>query len=78
MPSIDLTLNRDDFTLTYAGEEWMLMDDEDAAKLVTWTSDDTDVCTVKDGLVTAVSSGAAKIIATYNGKSVECWVRCSF
>ena len=78
LPSIDLTLNRDDFTLTYAGEEWMLMDDEDAAKLVTWTSDDTDVCTVKDGLVTAVGSGAAKIIATYNGKSVECWVRCSF
>lgn len=78
LPPIDLTLNRDDFTLTYAGEEWMLMDDEDAAKLVTWTSDDTDVCTVKDGLVTAVGSGAAKIIATYNGKSVECWVRCSF
>ena len=78
LPPIDLTLNRDDFTLTYAGEEWMLMDDEDAAKLVTWASDDTDVCTVKDGLVTAVGSGAAKIIATYNGKSVECWVRCSF
>ena len=78
LPPIDLTLNRDDFTLTYAGEEWMLMDDEDAAKLVTWTSDDTDVCTVKDGLVTAVGSGAAKVIATYNGKSVECWVRCSF
>lgn len=78
LPPIDLTLNRDDFTLTYAGEEWMLMDDKDAAKLVTWTSDDTDVCTVKDGLVTAVGSGAAKIIATYNGKSVECWVRCSF
>ena len=78
LPPIDLTLNRDDFTLTYAGEEWMLMDDEDAAKLVTWASDDTDVCTVKDGLVTAVGSGAAKVIATYNGKSVECWVRCSF
>lgn len=78
LPPIDLTLNRDDFTLTSAGDTWMLMDDEDAAKLVTWTSDDPSVCTVKDGLVTAVGSGAAKIIATYNGKSVECWVRCSF
>ena len=77
-PNVVCEMNRDDFTLTYAGEEWMLMDDEDAAKLVTWASDDTDVCTVKDGLVTAVGSGAAKIIATYNGKSVECWVRCSF
>ncbi|MBR2021870.1 MAG: Ig-like domain-containing protein, partial [Clostridia bacterium] len=44
-------------------------------KTVTWESSDTDVATVEDGVVTAVSKGKAKITArTSNGKTATCTV----
>ena len=41
---------------------------------LTWTSDNESVCTVKDGLVLAVSEGIANVTATLNGKSASCEV----
>lgn len=41
---------------------------------LTWTSDNESVCTVKDGLVLAVSEGVANVTATLNGKSASCEV----
>lgn len=41
---------------------------------LTWTSDNESVCTVKGGLVLAVSEGVANVTATLNGKSASCEV----
>ena len=45
---------------------------------ITWTSDDTSICTVVDGVVTAVAPGKTEIHATYGGKTYSCIVRCRF
>ncbi len=39
------------------------------AKTVTWTSSDTTVATVRDGVITALKAGSATITATAGGKS---------
>lgn len=60
--SVDVVLNRDDFTLA-VGERHQLMDEN--ADQVTWSSSDTSVATVSEsGIVTAVSPGTATITAT--------------
>ncbi len=41
---------------------------------VTWSSDNTAVATVEDGVVTGVSTGTAVITATVAGKSASCTV----
>lgn len=43
-------------------------------KTVTWSSSDTDVATVEDGVVTAVAEGTAKITAFAGGKTGSCEV----
>ena len=43
-------------------------------KTVTWSSDNTAVATVTNGVVTAVSAGKATITATAGGKSAKCEV----
>lgn len=45
---------------------------------VTWTTSDSNVATVKDGVVTAVGKGVATITAEYEGKKATCTVRCRF
>lgn len=48
---------------------------EDASdKSVTWTTDKAAVATVKDGVVTGVAAGTAKITATCGDKSASCTV----
>lgn len=42
---------------------------------ITWTTDDPDVCTVKDGIVTMEGPGKTEIHATYGGKTYTCIVR---
>ena len=58
---IDVTLNREDFTLN-AGERHQLM--RDNADKLTWTSSNEEVATVSNGIVTAVAHGSATITAT--------------
>lgn len=45
---------------------------------ITWTSDNTKVCTVENGMVTMVGPGRTLVHAQYNGKTVSCIVRCTF
>ena len=48
--------------------------DDATDKTVTWTSNNISVASVKDGVVTAVSIGAASITATAGGKSATCTI----
>lgn len=73
----DFKLNREDFTLNNYGATWTLYKGEIPADVITWTSDDEKVVTVKDGVVTAVGPGKATISAEYAGIKLECIVRCS-
>lgn len=41
---------------------------------VSWTSTDTSVCTVTDGIIMGVGAGRATVTATYNGNSYTCVV----
>ena len=41
---------------------------------VTWSSSNSECCTVVDGMITAKSSGSVTITATYNGQSYTCSV----
>jgi hypothetical protein len=66
-----------DTTIQKQGETWKayktnLSVDPSA---ITWTTDDPDVCTVKDGIVTAEGPGKTEIHATYGGKTYTCIVR---
>lgn len=73
-PVVELVLNRDDFMLFAVGESWQLYDGIIDRSQINWSSDDTSVVTVSDGLVTAVANGRTQIRASYNGQEVTCWV----
>lgn len=74
-----VTLSSDDVTLQSAGETITLTlgGVTDGAEVV-WTSDDEEVCTVDDGVVTAEGPGTAKVTAETEGKTLTCTVRCRF
>lgn len=73
-----LSLNREDFTLSHAGETWRLIV-SGTSSTVAWTSSDPAVATVgADGTVTAVSKGTCRVTATVDGVSLKCIVRCNF
>lgn len=42
---------------------------------ITWSSDNTSVCTVKDGIVTVTGKGDTLIHAEYKGKRYDCKIR---
>lgn len=77
-PNGEISLNREDFTLSKRGETWQIYNGTVGKNLVTFTSDDETVATVEAGVVTAVGPGITKIHAEYNGKKVSCIVRCNF
>ena len=69
-----LKLNRTDFTLTKTDTKWNLYSGALDPTQITWTSGNTNVVTVKDGVVTAVGNGSTEITAEYNGQMVTCKV----
>ena len=77
----NLQLSHTDATLFNAGEAFILYLTSDGVRVtgVTYTSEDTTVCTaVNSGLVTAVGSGTTNVNVTYGGKTYTCIVRCNF
>lgn len=74
----ELKLNREDFTMSYQGEEWQLYNGSIAKPLITWSSADESVATIENGKVVAVGPGMTKVYGEYNGQKVSCIVRCSF
>lgn len=73
----DFELNREDFTLNAKGDTWKLYSGDIAANQITWTSDDENVATIEDGVVTAVGSGTTAVHGEYGGVKLSCIVRCS-
>lgn len=73
----DFKLNREDFTLNSYGATWTLYKGDIPADVITWTSNDEKVVTIKDGVVTAVGPGMATVYAEYGGVKLECIVRCA-
>lgn len=71
-----LTLLSKDFTLNKAGATFDLYDGEVAPDQITWTTDNDQVVTVADGIVTAVGNGRTRVYAQYGDQKVSCWVSC--
>ena len=65
-----------DFTLSKAGATYKLYDGEVDAADITWTTDNEEVATIKDGVVTAVGNGRTRVYGEYGDQKVSCWVSC--
>ena len=78
----ELTLDPNDASCFSAGESFTLYVHLGSSSVsrskVTWTTSDSKIATVKDGVVTAVGKGTATITAEYEGKKAVCMVRCRF
>ena len=77
-PNGEISLNREDFTMSKQGETWQIYNGTIGKNLVTFTSDDETVVTIEGGVVTAVGPGITKVHAEYGDQKVSCIVRCSF
>lgn len=67
-----------DITFKKKGEWCKLYVGDIDVSLITWTSDNESVATIKDGVVTAVGKGTTKVHAEINGVTITCIVRCNF
>lgn len=74
--TVELKLNRTDFTLSAKGSSWNLYSGELDPSEITWTSNNEDVVTVTNGKVVAVGTGRTQVVAEYQGQKVSCWVSC--
>lgn len=74
----DSTTGYGDTTLNGLGATWRAYKKSLTVPLedITWTSDDTSICTITDGIVTVVGNGRTLIHAQYNGVTYTCIVRC--
>lgn len=70
-----VTLNKETASISVGGTETLaatVIPSNATDKTVTWSSDDEDVTTVANGVVTGVSAGTATITATASGKTATC------
>lgn len=74
--NFELTLQSKDFTLNKAGATFDLYNGEVDPADITWSSDNEQVVTIKDGIVTAVGNGRTKVHAVYGEQKAFCWVSC--
>ena len=76
----DATSGKWDTTMQKQGETWKAYKNSLTVDpgAITWTTDDASVCTVENGIVTAVGPGKTEIHAQYGGKTFSCIVRCAF
>lgn len=71
-------LNREDFSLLFKGDSWVLYDGPIPNSEIKWSSRDERVVTVNNGKVVAVGPGYTWVYAEYNGVKTECIVHCNF
>ncbi len=77
-----LRLNQEDVSFYTKGETYQFTVKYGGKKLdpslVTWTSSDEGIVSVKDGKITILARGTVTITASYEGKSDSCIVRSKF
>lgn len=71
-----LKLKSKDFTLKKAGATYVLYDGEVDASDITWITDNEEVATIENGIVTAVGNGRTRVYGEYGDQKVSCWVSC--
>lgn len=73
-------LGKADVSLFYVGETWTAYNSDMNVPVseVTWHSDNENVCTFKNGIITAIGPGDAYIYAEYDGVRYTGIVRCKF
>ena len=76
-PTDNFKLNREDFTLGEYGQTHTLYKGEIPVELITWTTDDENVVTIENGVVTAVGKGYTTVYAEYLDIKLSCIVRCA-
>lgn len=74
-PKVNLELNNSDITMKRQGETHNLYSGELDPGAITWTSSNSAVATVQNGMVTAVANGTATITAEYQGQTKTCIIR---
>lgn len=76
----DETSGKWDTSILKQGETWKAYTKDLSVEpsQITWTSDDTSICTVENGIVTGIAPGKTEIHAVYGGKTYTCIVRCKF
>lgn len=77
-PASELELNRSDITFFSEGESWDVYSGSVSRSEITWSSNNEDVATVENGVVTAVGPGVTTIYADYEGEEVSCIIRCNW
>ncbi len=80
LPAEPLVLNDADLDITFSreGESWVLYNGPIDISLITFTSDNDNVATFVDGVVTAVNRGTIKVHAQIGDQKVSCIIRCAF
>jgi hypothetical protein len=73
-PEVKLELVKNDITLRPGSKTFQLYAGELDPADITWTSSESSVASVENGLVTALANGKTVITATYNNQSAQCTV----
>lgn len=79
-PDFVPALNRTDISFFGAGESFVLTVPHTPASIeILWSAEDEKIASVdKNGRVTAVGPGSARVYAEIAGTKLSCWVRCQF
>lgn len=75
---IKFMLNRKEIDFQAEGESWVLYDGMISGDEIVWTSDNTDVATIENGVVVAVGNGETVVYGLYGGQTASCVIRCTF
>lgn len=75
---IKFMLNRKEINFLVEGESWVLYDGMINGDEIVWTSDDTSVATIENGVVVAVGNGETVVYGFYGGQTASCEINCTF
>lgn len=79
LKNVELKLKKTDLMSGVRGVSFRLeLDCDLEPNEVTWSSTDTGVAQVKDGVVTTIGNGTCKIVAKYGSQEASCVIRCTF
>lgn len=78
LKDVKLTVNLTDITFNAKNQGYTFKCGELSREEITWTSEDENVVTVKDGKAVSVGRGTTNIIAQYGDQKVTIIVRCDF